>query len=188
MCEATTRMPLIGDKAPEFTAKTTQGKREVTFHPEKVVPVVWDIAEPLCQAEQIELVHVEYQREPVGWVLRVYIGRPGGVTIGDCSSISNQLKDILEIKLDAEIPYMLEISSPGPDRPLSRKDDFQRFAGETAKIRTRHTLGGQKNFSGVLLGILDDYVIQMLETESVAIPYQEIVKARLVNFNGDKTC
>ncbi len=160
----------------------------MSFAPEKVASMVREIADPLCAAEGVELIHIEYQREPVGWVLRAYIGKPGGVTIADCTGISNQLKDILEIKLDADIPYMLEISSPGPDRPLSKKDDFMRFAGESAKIRTRHNLGGQKNFSGVLLGILDDYVLHMLGTESVAIPYQEITKARLVNYNGDKTC
>ncbi len=159
-----------------------------SFAPEKITSIVRELADPLCTAEGMELVHVEYQREPVGWVLRVYIGKPGGVTIADCAVISNQLKDLLEIKIDADIPYMLEITSPGPERPLSKKDDFVRFAGMSAKIRTRRDLGGQKNFSGVLLGTLDDYVLHMLGTESVAIPYQEITKARLVNYNGDKTC
>ncbi len=156
--------------------------------PEQIEAMVRGLADPLCTAEGMELVHVEYQREPVGWVLRVYIGKPGGVTIADCAAVSSQLKDILEIKLDAGIPYMLEISSPGPDRPLSKIDDFKRFAGETAKIRTRRDLCGQRNFSGTLLGTLDDYVLHMLGAESVAIPYQDITKARLVNYNGDKTC
>ncbi len=169
------------------TRKPATGK-DTSFAPEQVVPVVRGLAEPLCAAEGMELIHVEYQREPVGWVLRAYISKPGGITIADCTMISNQLKDILEIKLDADIPYMLEVSSPGPDRPLSKKDDYMRFAGQAAKIRTRRDLGGQKNFNGVLLGILDDYILHMLDTESVAIPYQEITKARLVNYNGDKTC
>jgi ribosome maturation factor RimP len=163
-------------------------EKVTTFSTDKVVSTVGEIAEPLCAAEGVELIHVEYQREPVGWVLRVYIGKPCGVTIADCTIITKQLRDILEIKLDPGIPYMLEVSSPGPDRPLSKKDDFIRFAGQPAKIRTRHSLGGQKNFSGVLLGILDDYVLHMLDAESVAIPYQEITKARLVNYNGDTTC
>ena len=156
--------------------------------PEQIEAMVRGLADPLCTAEGIELVHVEYQREPVGWVLRIYISKPGGVTIADCAAISGQLKDILEIKLDAGIPYMLEISSPGSDRPLSKIEDFKRFAGETAKIRTRRDLCGQRNFNGTLLGTLDDYVLHMLGTESVAIPYQDITKARLVNYNGDKTC
>lgn len=174
------------DKTKKTAANAA--KTSGSFDPAKVSADVGALADPLCAAEGMELIHVEYQREPVGWVLRVYIGKPGGITIADCTMISNQLKDILEIKLEDEIPYMLEISSPGPDRPLSKKNDFLRFAGEAAKIRTRHTLGGQKNFSGLLLGILDDYVLHMLDTESVAIPYQEITKARLVNYNGDKTC
>ena len=168
--------------------KKAAPEKKLPFAPEKVATDVRELADPLCAAEGMELVHVEYQREPVGWVLRVYIAKPDGITIADCAVISNQLKDLLEIKIDADIPYMLEITSPGPERPLSKKDDFIRFAGMSAKIRTRRNLGGQKNFSGVLLGTLDDYVLHMLGTESVAIPYQEITKARLVNYNGDKTC
>lgn len=164
------------------------GRTPAAFSPEKIATTVRDIADPLCTVEGMELVHVEYQREPVGWVLRVYIGKPGGVTIADCTIISNQLRDILDIKLDPEIPYMLEISSPGPDRPLSRMEDFTRFAGQAARIRTRRDIEGRKNFSGTLLGTLDDYVLHMLDAESVAIPYREIAKARLVNYNGDQTC
>jgi ribosome maturation factor RimP len=168
--------------------RTTIQEKVNSFSSEKVASITGEIADPLCLAEGVEMIHVEYQREPVGWVLRVYIGKPCGVTIADCTTITKQLRDILEIKLDPGIPYMLEVSSPGPDRPLSKKNDFMRFAGQSAKIRTRLSLGGQKNFSGVLLGILDDYVLHMLDTESVAIPYREITKARLVNYNGDTLC
>jgi len=149
---------------------------------------VRELAGPLCAAEGLELIHVEYQREPVGWVLRIYIGKPGGVTIEDCATVSHQMGDLLDIKLDADIPYTLEVSSPGPDRPLSVLEDFQRFSGHTARIRTRNELGGQKNFTGVLLGTMGDYVLHTLDTETVAIPYREITKARLVNYNGDNKC
>lgn len=154
----------------------------------EVVPKVWKLAEPLCDAEGIELVHVEYQREPGGWVLRIFITKPGGVTIDDCADVSHQLNDLLDIKLGADFPYTLEVSSPGPDRPLSRLADFQRFAGQTAKIRTRRDIAGRKNFTGRLLGVMGDSVLHMLDTETVAIPYQEITKARLVNYNGDVPC
>ncbi len=162
--------------------------KPIAFVPEHIASIVRDIADPLCRAEGMELIHVEYQREPAGWILRLYIGKPGGVTIADCTTVSKQLKGILGIKLDAEIPYILEISSPGPDRPLSKICDFERFAGHIAKIRTRRDQGGRQNYRGTLLGILDDYVLHMLDAESVAIPYREITKARLVNYNGDKTC
>ena len=153
-----------------------------------IIGRVWELAEPLCASEGLELIHIEYQREPVGWVLRLYIETPGGVTIDDCAAVSSQLSDILDIKLDAAFPYMLEVSSPGSERPLSKLTDFEKFKGKTARIRTRRAINGQKNFKGVLLGILGDTVLQMLEKETVAIPYQEITKARLVNNYGDDKC
>ncbi|MGM0453695.1 MAG: ribosome maturation factor RimP [Thermodesulfobacteriota bacterium] len=155
---------------------------------DRVVPLVWELAEPLCRAESLELIHVEYQREPGGWVLRLFIGKPGGVTIDDCADVSHQLNDLLDIKLGADFPYTLEVSSPGPERPLSRFSDFDRFAGQTAKIRTRGDRGGQKNFTGRLLGVMGDSVLHTIDRETVAIPYTEITKARLVNYNGDDPC
>ncbi len=153
-----------------------------------IVTRVWELADPLCASEGLELIHIEYQREPAGWVLRLYIEKPGGVTIDDCAAVSRQLGDILDIKLDTAFPYMLEVSSPGAQRPLSRLTDFEKFKGKAARIRTRRAIEGQKNFKGVLLGILGDNVLQMLDKETVAIPYQEITKARLVNNYGDDKC
>lgn len=153
-----------------------------------VLDQVRELAEPLCAAEGLELIHTEYQREPAGWVLRIYIGKSGGVTIEDCALVSRQMGDLLDIKLGTDIPYTLEVTSPGPDRPLSKLEDFNRFAGHTARIRTQHDLGGQKNFTGVLLGTMGEYVLHILDTETVAIPYREITKARLVNYNGDNKC
>mgnify|MGYP000252837226 CR=1 FL=1 len=169
-------------------AEPRQAEASQPIARDRVVPLVWELAEPLCGTEGLELIHVEYQREPGGWVLRIFVGKPGGVTIDDCAEVSHQLSDLLDIKFGADFPYTLEVSSPGPDRPLSRLADFDRFAGQTAKIRTRRDRDGQKNFTGRLLGVMGDSVLQALDTETVAIPYQEITKARLVNYNGDNPC
>ncbi|MBS3809176.1 MAG: ribosome maturation factor RimP [Desulfobacterales bacterium] len=136
----------------------------------------------------MELIHVEYRREPGGWVLRLFIEKPGGVSIEDCTTISRQLGDLLDIKLDADFPYTLEVSSPGPQRPLSKKSDFTRFAGSNVRIRTSTPLGGQKNFKGVLEGFDDDKIRLTLNQETIVIPYREITKARLVNYHGDDKC
>ena len=175
-----------GKKKSRIAASRTETGSPVNR--QAVIPQVWELAEPLCAAEGLTLIHIEYQREPVGWVLRLYIEKPGGITISDCAAVSHQLSDPLDIKLDAAFPYMLEVSSPGTERPLSRLTDFDEFKGKTARIRTRRAINGQKNFKGVLLGILGDNVLQMLEKETVAIPYQEITKARLVNNYGDDKC
>ena len=175
------------DRKKRYSSKPESGP-EKRITRDQVIHFVWRLADPLCTAEGMELIHVEYQREPGGWVLRLFIEKPGGVTIDDCAVISQQLGDLLDIKLGEELPYTLEVSSPGPERPLSKKTDFNRFAGQVAKIRTRRPLGGQKNFTGVLAGLVDDTVRLTLERETVAIPFQEITKARLVNYHGDDRC
>ncbi|MFO7930188.1 MAG: ribosome maturation factor RimP [Thermodesulfobacteriota bacterium] len=155
----------------------------------EVIPLVWELAGPMCSAEGMDLIHVEYQREPAGWVLRLFIEKPGGVGVEDCTEISRQLDDLLDIKLETQFPYTLEVSSPGPERPLSKKSDFSRFSGNSARIRTRTPIEGQKNFKGVLAGIGEDDMIRLtLERETIAIPYLDITKARLVNYHGDDIC
>jgi ribosome maturation factor RimP len=151
----------------------------------EVIRRVEALAEPLCTAEEMELVHVEYQREPVGVVLRIYIDKPGGVTLNDCVHISRQLNDLLEVHLETAGVYSLEVSSPGLDRPLSKLQDFDRFKGHSAKIKTRRPIDGQRNFSGVLGGVTDEGITLLSGPKTVIIPHEEISRANLVNYNGE---
>lgn len=153
----------------------------------KIEASVKDLAEPLCESEGVELVYVEYQPESGGMILRLYIDKPEGVKLDDCIYISRQMGDILDVNLENAEAYRLEVSSPGPDRPLWKKDDFNRFKGNVARIRTSQPLNGQKKFKGVLLGISDEKVILMVDRKNVAIPFKEITRARLVNY-GENQC
>lgn len=140
------------------------------------------IAEPLCESEGIELVHVEYQREPGGRVLRIYIDKPGGVTLDDCVHISRQISDLLDVCIKMpEIEYSLEVSSPGINRPLGKEKDFEKFKGSPAKIRTVNPIEGQRNFHGVLQGISEGIILIKVNEKIISIPFQDITKARLVN-------
>jgi ribosome maturation factor RimP len=175
----------------DFNKKTTAPRPEGGIYlkkPEDIVAKAWDLAEPLCLSEGMELIHVEFQRESGGRILRLYIDKPGGVHVDDCATVSTQLGDILDIKLDTEFPYTLEISSPGIDRPVSRFSDFKKYSGNMAKIKTAYPIKGQKNFKGVLRGVLDENIILQIDTETVVIPFRDITKAKLVNLNGDNTC
>lgn len=154
----------------------------------EIVATTQSLAEPLCASEGMELIHVECRREPAGRILRLYIDRPGGVTIDDCAAISRQMGDLLDLKLETEISYILEVSSPGMERPLSKLSDFEKFTGKTARIRTATAISGQKNFTGTLSGVMDDKVRLKIEAETVLIPHEDISKARLVNDNGDGKC
>ena len=91
----------------------------------KMVTQANKLAAPLCEAEGVELVHIEYQQETGGRILRLYIDKPGGVTLDDCIIVSRQLSDLLNVKIETEETYRLEVSSPGPDRPLGNALDFE---------------------------------------------------------------
>jgi ribosome maturation factor RimP len=181
------RKKITGDFAKKTTAPHPEGGVYLK-KPEDIVAKTWELAESLCLSEGMELIHVEFQRESGGRILRLYIDKPGGVNVDDCATVSTQLGDILDIKLDTEFPYTLEISSPGIDRPMSRFSDFKKFSGNLAKIKTAYPINGQKNFKGILRGVLDENIILQTDTETVVIPFQDIAKAKLVNLNGDNTC
>jgi ribosome maturation factor RimP len=140
-----------------------------------------DLLDPMCEAEGLELVHLECQREAGGRILRLYIDKPGGVTLDDCIHISRQSSDMLDVYLEDTGPFNLEVSSPGQNRPLGKKRDFDRFKGNRVNIRTDPPVGGQKNINGILLGISEDVVKISIDDQIVAVPYHEIVTARLAD-------
>jgi len=152
---------------------------------EKTSAQIREIIEPLCEAEGIELVHIEYQRERRGRILRLYIDKPGGVTLDDCVNISHQSRDILGVNLENTGGYSLEVSSPGPDRPLGKKHDFERFKGNIARIKTTQAIEGKNKFKGVLLGISKEIVKLLINGKTVAIPFHTIIRARLVDYRPD---
>ena len=146
-----------------------------------MVVKVWRLADPLCMSEGLELVHVEYQREPAGRTLRIYLDKPGGVTLDDCVNISRQLSDLLDVGLETEVSYRMEVSSPGTQRPLGRIEDFERFKGRRAKVRTAQALEGRKNFTGTLQGLSGLFVLLLVDNQTVSFAFTDIVKAHLIH-------
>jgi len=163
-------------------------RKDLSSRDARIIEKIRSLAEPLCDSEAIELVHVEYQREPAGRTLRIYIDKPGGVQMDDCVRISRQMDDLLDVYLDEVGPYHLEVSSPGADRPLGKAGDYQRFKGCRAKIRTHHPVDGRKNYTGILQGIAEGCVKIIVDNKIVAIPFEEIQKARLINYTGEFPC
>jgi ribosome maturation factor RimP len=147
---------------------------------QEVIRQVWTLAEPVCISEGLELIQVEYQRESTGRILRLFVDKSGGVKLDDCVVVSRQLNDILDVHLEAVGPYNLEVTSPGPERPLARKYDFDKFKGHRSKIKTIQPLDGRRNFTGMLLGISADVVSLEVDGQVVAIDYANISKARLI--------
>ena len=150
-----------------------------------VVEEVRRVAESLCSALGMELVFVQYGREAGGRVLRLYIDKPEGINLDDCALVSRELGDMLDVYLEEVGPYRLEVSSPGADRPLGRASDYERFIGQTARIRTTQPINGQKNFKGVLVGLRDGQVHLTCADGEKQISLAQIAIARLVNYNGE---
>lgn len=154
---------------------------------EKIAAAVRNLMEPLCESEGMELVCVEYQRETKGRVLRLYIDKPGGVMLDDCVYISRQLGDMLDVTADPDMenigPYSLEVTSPGSDRPIEKKADFEKFRGRKVKIRIRRQHSEEqkaKTVQGILNGISGETVEIQTGHQTVSIPFKEIRRARLV--------
>ena len=153
--------------------------RQERANEQKVIKQTWSLAEPLCESEGLELIQVEYQRESAGRILRLYVDKPGGIGIDDCIGVSRQLGDILDVNLEDVGPYSLEVTSPGSERPLAKKEDFDKFKGNRAKIKTYQPLNGRKNFTGVILGITGDELSLQIDEKIITIAYTDISKARL---------
>ena len=146
---------------------------------EKLLEEVRQVIEPLLQSQGFELVDLEYQREPQGWILRIYLDREGGVTLDDCADVSGEIGAVLEVKDVIPNPYVLEVSSPGLTRPLKKPEDFNKFSNRLVKIKLYEPLEGRKNFKGTLLGLGGEKVRLEVEGRVYELPLQGIAKANL---------
>lgn len=127
-----------------------------------------ELLTPIVEARGFELVDIEYVKEAGDWYLRGYIDKPGGITIDDCEAVSREFSDKLDEKDFIEDSYIMEISSPGLDRPLKKEKDFQRNIGKPVEVRTYRPVNGQKEFSGILTAYDSNSVtIKEDETEHV---------------------
>ena len=131
-------------------------------------------------AEGYELVHVDYLPRGAGSILRLYIDRPGGVTLDDCQHVSRHVSVLLDVEDIIPHQYVLEVSSPGIERPLFKQSDYSRFAGREIRLTTIGKIEGRKNFVGVLRGINEGVVELESEGAVYRIPFDRVRKAHLV--------
>ncbi len=138
---------------------------------------------PIITAGGYELVDVEWVKEGGTWYLRVYADKEGGITINDCETISRALSDLLDKEDFISENYILEVSSPGLDRPLKKEKDFKRSLGKDVEIRLFKAVGGQKEMVGVLQAYDQQTVtIEMEDGEAVTLERKNISRIRLAFF------
>ena len=146
------------------------------------------IAERVARSHGLELFELQFRRESIGWVLRVFIdsvepagiGRQGeDVTVADCATVSVDMSAILDAEIAFDHAYTLEVSSPGLDRPLRHLADFARFVGRRVKIVTSVPVDGQRFVSGRISAVDDQTIVIEDGKKTRQIPETAVARARL---------
>lgn len=141
------------------------------------------LVEPIVRSEGLVLVELQWRSENIGQVLRLFVDRPeGGVTLDECSLISRQVSDLLDVEDPIGGAYRLEVSSPGLDRRLKSAREYAIFAGRLAKlvINDDGENSGRLVVRGRLMGLQGDDVLLEIDGRPKAVPLGQVVKANLI--------
>lgn len=154
---------------------------KVTEHTEQLV-------QPILTEMELQLVDVEFEKEGKNWFLRVFVDKPGGVDIEECGIVSEKLSERLDESDPVTVPYYLEVSSPGAERPLKTPTDITNHIGHNIFVKLYEPIAGAKSLEGLLTDFDQEIVTievkDKTRTKKVQVPYKKIAKARLaVTFN-----
>ncbi len=139
---------------------------------------LYKLAEKIAEREDVELFDIDIVRGRK-LILRVIIDKESGVSIEDCERMSRALEAILDVEDPIKEPYVLEVSSPGIDRPLRGRQDFIKYMGRKARIITKEKVENQNFFVGKIEGAMEDGIILRLKNKSIFIKYSNISRANL---------
>lgn len=137
------------------------------------------LLEPAVAGMGCELVGIVYRGNPRNALLRLYIDKPGGVDLDDCTRVSRHVSGVLDVEDPISTQYTLEVSSPGLDRPIFKSEDYNRFAGEKVRLRLQAPLDGRRRLAGVLRGLQGDEVVVEENGIEINVPLSQIDKANL---------
>ena len=141
---------------------------------------VADLIKPTLEGNGIELVDVEYKKTGKIWVLRVFIDKSQGVTVHDCQELSREIEDLIEIHELIDDHYVLEVSSPGLDRPLKKDTDFLRNKGKRIQIKTYSPINNKKENVGTVIDFVNGTLFLEDKKDILKISLTEIAQARLI--------
>ena len=147
--------------------------------PDDTVARIRELILPVLQAQEVELADTEFVKTGKRYTLRLFLDKPGGITLDDCAALSRLLGEIIDVHEVINHAYTLEVSSPGLTRSLRKVEDFQRFAGRLARITVRGGTGKRSLFRGELIGLEGEAVALQEGSQIHHIPLADIVRARL---------
>ncbi len=145
----------------------------------RVVETVEKLVYPCILESGMELVDVEFVKEGGSWYLRVFLDKPGGIGIEDCRLISEKIDKLLDENDPIPQSYILEVSSPGIERPLKKLSDFDPYKGLLAVVSTYAAVEGKKSFTGRITSVQGDSITFDLAGNAINIPFKQVASARL---------
>lgn len=145
-----------------------------------IIDQVSMVVEPVLDEMGFELVDVEYVAAGGRSVLRLYMDRPGGVTLDDCARVSREIGVLIDVKDLIPERYVLEVSSPGLNRRLKKEKDFVWAMGKKVKVRMKSPMEGRRNFTGRLTGMKEGTIVVEVDQKETALPMKGIDKANVV--------
>lgn len=140
-----------------------------------------EVIVPPIESAGYELVDVQWKHEQGGWVLRVFVDAPGGITHEDCERVSREISAVLDVHDVIPHAYNLEVSSPGLDRPLVTIEHFRRFIGRKAKVRLKQGIAGRRNYAGTIVAVDGDARTFTMEVDGQehVLPHGDLERANL---------
>ncbi len=145
-----------------------------------VIERVREFAESLLPAMGLELFDVQFRREGHGWVLRLVVDKEEGVTLDDCSQVSRETSDFLDVEDIIDHPFHLEVSSPGLERPLRTVEECRRHLGKKARIKLKEKVDSRRVIIGELVTVEENELAVLTdEGETHRLEWGNVEKARL---------
>ncbi|WP_079529881.1 ribosome maturation factor RimP [Halobacillus hunanensis] len=153
-----------------------------------VTEIAEELVIPIAKDMNLELVDIEFKKEGKNWFLRVFLDKPEGIDIEECGQVSEKLSEKLDEIDPIDMPYFLEVSSPGAERPLKTKEDFIKQTGKHIYVKLYEPMENEKEFEGTLVQFEDDIATIEIRIKSrkkqLEVPFDKIAKANLaVTFN-----
>ena len=152
----------------------------MVFDRNKIFESIKEAASRICGEMGIELFDVEYRTSGRRGLLRVYIDKPGGISLGDCATVSRELSTQMDIIDPFSSKYSLEVSSPGLNRPLRHLEDAEKAIGKLVKVSFT-PIEGQKHITGTLVAVQNESLLVKNESDQLQIPWEKVRKANLVH-------
>lgn len=143
---------------------------------------VYELIKDAVAAEGVELWDVRFLKEGASWYLRVFIDKPEGISIDDCTNVSHAIDPIIDEADPIDVSYYLEVCSPGIERELTRRRHYEESVGKTVRLKLYKVCDGKKELTGTLENVGEESITLNAGTDALTVEFKNISKANLCDF------